>query len=118
MSCNLQLAGSKVIVFRGELCWSVVTQKFRQKLELMHKPPKMCKILNCCRKMLLYKTLNTVNTSEIQSKVHLNIEGTDVRAVCKQKPVKPGTVCNVVAQIPRVLKVILLDLAKRGSRVH
>ena len=22
VSCNLQLAGSKVIVFRGELCWS------------------------------------------------------------------------------------------------
>jgi len=51
----------------------LVAQKFRQKVEMLHKPLKMCKILNFCRKMLVH--IAQVCTSSDKKVVILLMDG-------------------------------------------
>jgi hypothetical protein len=113
----------------------LVAQKFRQKVEIMHKPLKMCKILNFCQKMLLYLwewAIARVSTVDCMSHMYSTI----VMCKCGLHPGSPiqtstngiagcllGVLCSTCAPIRKVcpnlvsngcLRAYVIEVASLG----
>ena len=85
--CNwdLKLGSSHI---RGELCCCA---KVQTKVELMHKPLKMCKIWNFCQKMLLCRSSSKVQVCGWTGPT-VQFEGQGMAAFCRTSlnPSKPN----------------------------